>query len=453
MAKSPKTAFICQQCSYKSPKWIGKCPSCNTWNSFVEEIIPPKSSSLATSLSLNEFEVIDLEEVNPIDAERIQLKYTEFNRVLGGGLVKGSILLLGGEPGVGKSTLMLQTAMQLPDKKVLYVSGEESPAQIKMRAERLGEINSKIILYTGTVIENILAAAEKTEPDILIIDSIQTIYTDLIASGPGSVGQVRACAQLLQRYAKQSQVPVILIGHITKEGSIAGPMALEHIVDVVLQFEGDNNHYYRLLRTKKNRFGSASELGVFEMDSRGLLEVKDPSSILLSDDYGNASGVAITAMNEGSRTLMLEIQALAANSVYSSPQRIATGFDIRRMHMLIAVLEKKLGYRLGQKDIFLNIAGGIKLVDPAADLAIIIAIISSVSDISVDSKSCFIGEISLSGQIRPVSNIQMRISEVEKLGFNKLYISKYQQQFETKSNINAIRVANVNELIKLAFSS
>jgi len=448
-----KTVFVCQQCAYKSPKWIGKCPSCGAWNSFSEEIVLKKTDPHQHSGNITDSELIDLADVNPLDCERIILPFVEFNRVLGGGLVKGSVLLLGGEPGVGKSTLMLQTALQLDGLKILYVSGEESPGQIRLRASRFVKGSSEILLYSGTIAENIIAAAEKIKPDIVVVDSIQTVYTDQNPGSPGTVGQIRACAQLLQRFAKQSLTPVILIGHITREGSIAGPMALEHIVDVVLQFEGDNNHYYRLLRTKKNRFGSASELGVFEMDQKGLIEVNDPGNILLPDDYEGASGTAITAMNEGSRTLMIEVQALAGNSVYSSPQRITTGFDTRRLHMIIAVLEKRMGYRLGQKDIFLNIAGGIRLTDPAADLAVLTAILSSLTDIAVDASTCFIGEISLSGQVRPVSNIQMRISEVIKLGFKKVYLSKYQQHLDTNINISVERISGIKEVAKKVFSA
>jgi len=448
-----KTVFVCQQCAYKSPKWIGKCPSCGAWNSFSEEIVLKKTDPHQHSGNITDSELIDLADVNPLDCERIILPFVEFNRVLGGGLVKGSVLLLGGEPGVGKSTLMLQTALQLDGLKILYVSGEESPGQIRLRASRFVKGSSEILLYSGTIAENIIAAAEKIKPDIVVVDSIQTVYTDQNPGSPGTVGQIRACAQLLQRFAKQSLTPVILIGHITREGNIAGPMALEHIVDVVLQFEGDNNHYYRLLRTKKNRFGSASELGVFEMDQKGLIEVNDPGNILLPDDYEGASGTAITAMNEGSRTLMIEVQALAGNSVYSSPQRITTGFDTRRLHMIIAVLEKRMGYRLGQKDIFLNIAGGIRLTDPAADLAVLTAILSSLTDIAVDASSCFIGEISLSGQVRPVSNIQMRISEVIKLGFKKVYLSKYQQHLDTNINISVERISGIKEVAKKVFSA
>ncbi|HOE03830.1 MAG TPA: DNA repair protein RadA [Bacteroidales bacterium] len=448
-----KTVFVCQQCAYKSPKWIGKCPSCGAWNSFSEEIVLKKTDLHQHSGNITDSELIDLADVNPLDCERIILPFVEFNRVLGGGLVKGSVLLLGGEPGVGKSTLMLQTALQLDGLKILYVSGEESPGQIRLRASRFVKGSSEILLYSGTIAENIIAAAEKIKPDIVVVDSIQTVYTDQNPGSPGTVGQIRACAQLLQRFAKQSLTPVILIGHITREGNIAGPMALEHIVDVVLQFEGDNNHYYRLLRTKKNRFGSASELGVFEMDQKGLIEVNDPGNILLPDDYEGASGTAITAMNEGSRTLMIEVQALAGNSVYSSPQRITTGFDTRRLHMIIAVLEKRMGYRLGQKDIFLNIAGGIRLTDPAADLAVLTAILSSLTDIAVDASSCFIGEISLSGQVRPVSNIQMRISEVIKLGFKKVYLSKYQQHLDTNINISVERISGIKEVAKKVFSA
>lgn len=451
MAPASKTVFVCQQCAYKSPKWIGRCPSCNTWNSFVEEVVEKKGKANALAISVPESEIFEIGDIDVTESERIQLPYDEFNRVLGGGLVKGSLVLLGGEPGIGKSTLVLQSVLALYQKRILYVSGEESPSQIKLRANRLNSNAAKVYLYSGTSIDHIIEAARNTSPDVLVVDSVQTVYTDEISSVPGSVSQVRACAQLLQKFAKTTGVPVIIIGHINKEGSIAGPMSLEHIVDVVLQFEGDTNNYYRLLRSKKNRFGSAFELGVFEMTQQGLSEISDPGNLLLTGRDEDVGGVAVTAMNEGSRSLMLEIQALAGNSVYSSPQRTATGFDSRRLNMILAVIEKRLGYRLGQKDIFLNIAGGIKLNDPAADLAVLAALLSSLTDMPVTGNTCFLGEISLTGQIRPVANFQLRISEITKLRFNRLFVSKYQKIESITSQIEIIPVAGIQQFAKQVF--
>ncbi|HOY38895.1 MAG: DNA repair protein RadA [Bacteroidales bacterium] len=449
---SYKSVFVCQQCAYKSAKWIGRCPSCNSWNSFIEETVVKKPENAAKNTSFSAAELQELSEVNPVLCERIVLPFGEFNRVLGGGLVKGSVILIGGEPGIGKSTLIMQSVLGLNNKKVLYVSGEESPSQIKLRADRLSQTGSQMYLFSGIALENILAAARTVKPDIVVIDSVQTIYSEDFMSVPGSVSQIRGCAQQLQQFAKSGGVPVILIGHINKEGNIAGPMTLEHIVDVVIQFEGDSNHYYRLLRSKKNRFGSAFELGVFEMTQVGLVEITDPGNMLLSENIQPVSGVSITAMNEGSRTIILEIQALAGNSVYSSPQRTATGFDSRRLNMLLAVIEKRLGYRLGQKDIFLNIAGGIRLNDPAADLAVISAILSSLTDLPISHDTCFIGEISLSGQVRPVSNIQMRLSEVSKLGFRKVFLSKYQQHLEQQQGVEYVKISSIKEFAGLLFA-
>lgn len=433
-----RSAYFCQSCGYESAKWLGKCPSCSQWNTFVEELIDKKavasvpdwkSSSTSTQRS-NKPEAIH--EIVYSEENRLITPDKELNRVLGGGIVSGSMVLIGGEPGIGKSTLMLQVALNLPGLKVLYVSGEESRQQIKMRAERIKfgselkipEIADTFIL-TETSTQNIFKQIEILQPDLLVIDSIQTLYSAHIESSPGSVSQVRECTAELLRFAKESGTPVFLIGHITKDGMIAGPKILEHMVDTVLQFEGDRHHVYRILRAVKNRFGSASELGIYEMQGSGLREVSNPSEILLSQRDEPLSGITISAMLEGLRPMLIESQALVSVSAYGTPQRSATGFDTKRLNMLLAVLEKRCGFKLSAKDVFLNIAGGLRVEDPAIDLAVVVAIISSHEDMPVDSKICFAAEVGLSGEIRAVNRIEQRIAEAEKLGFEQIFISKY----------------------------
>ena len=435
MAKT-RTVYFCQSCGHESAKWLGKCPSCSQWNTFVEEIIEKvnqavpdwKSGSTSTQRSNKPAAIHDIifsEENRLITPDK------ELNRVLGGGIVSGSIVLIGGEPGIGKSTLMLQVALNLPGLKVLYISGEESEQQIKMRAERLSDFEAKIpgksdtYILTETSTQNIFKQIEILQPDLVVIDSIQTLYSAHIESTPGSVSQVRECTAELLRFAKESGTPVFLIGHITKDGMIAGPKILEHMVDTVLQFEGDRHHVYRILRAVKNRFGSASELGIYEMQGNGLREVSNPSEILLSQRDEPLSGITISAMLEGLRPMLIETQALVSVSAYGTPQRSTTGFDTKRMNMLLAVLEKRCGFKLSAKDVFLNIAGGLRVEDPAIDLAVVVAIISSHEDMPVDSKICFAAEVGLSGEIRAVNRIEQRIAEAEKLGFEKIFISKY----------------------------
>ena len=450
MAKA-KSIFVCQQCGYNSSKWIGKCPSCNNWNSFIEEV--EASVKSISKVKLSPGSIRKLQDISRNVIDRMIVPFAEFNRVLGGGVVPGSLILLGGDPGIGKSTLVLQSILKLSGRKILYVSGEESPEQIKMRADRVGKIEGECFLLSEINVHKILEGIKELSPDLVVIDSIQTIFTDELSSGPGTVSQVRASTQYFQEYAKKHHLPFILIGHINKDGNIAGPMALEHIVDVVLQFEGDSNHHFRLLRGKKNRFGSTAEIGVFEMGRDGLSEIIDPGNLLLPKSSSEESGVAIAALNEGSRTLMLEVQTLASTSVYSSPQRTATGFDLRRLHMLLAVIEKRLGVRLGQKDVFLNIAGGIKVSDPGVDFAVIAAILSSVFDKIIPRDTCFIGEASLSGQIRPVSNIDHRLSEVKRLGFSQVFLSKYQKTSISSSNSFKIKfIETVKDLTPQLFS-
>jgi DNA repair protein RadA/Sms len=448
MTKS-KTVFVCQNCGNIAPKWEGKCSACNSWNTYIEEILDtPKQNKNQHKVSFKS-EPRLINSIAKVDFERIQLPYSELNRVLGGGLVPGSLTLMGGEPGIGKSTLILQAALNIR-KKILYVSGEESEGQIKMRADRIGINNEDCLIYTETIIEKIIAVLENNKPDIVIIDSIQTVFSEDLSSSAGTISQIRESARQLQAFAKSKNIPVILIGHINKEGEIAGPMVLEHIVDTVLQFEGDNNHFYRLLRPKKNRFGSTYEIGVFEMRADGLKEISDPGNILLSDEHSALSGVSYGTLGEGNRTLMLEVQALTSASVYSSPQRSATGFDNRRFQMLLAVIEKRLGIRLAQKDIFLNIAGGIKVNDPAVDLSVVAAVISSYFDKIIAEGTCFIGEVGLSGQIRPVSYIDKRISEAARLGFRNIFIASGQKP-ESKHNAKIISVSDVKNFSSKLF--
>jgi DNA repair protein RadA/Sms len=426
MAKA-KTVYYCQNCGAQSAKWIGRCPACGEWNTYVEEVIQSdkgkNKSPVTTQKSAAKPKRIS--EIESGTEQRINTHNNELNRVLGGGLVAGSLILVGGEPGIGKSTLMLQIALNLKGMKVLYITGEESEQQIKMRAERIGMNNPECYILAETHTQSIFQHIEKLLPQLVIIDSIQTTYTDIIDSSAGSISQIRETAGEFQKYSKLTNTPVILIGHITKEGSLAGPKVLEHMVDTVLQFEGDRNYGYRILRSTKNRFGSTSELGIYEMQGTGLREVENPSEILLSHRDENLSGIAIAAMVEGMRPMMIETQALVSSAAYGTPQRSATGYDIRRLNMLLAVLEKRSGFRLGTKDVFLNIAGGLKVDDPAIDLAIVSAVLSSNEDIPIDQKVCFAAEVGLSGEIRPVNRIDQRIAEADKLGFGQIFISKY----------------------------
>lgn len=459
MAKT-KTAYFCQGCGYESAKWLGKCPSCSQWNTFVEEILEKtnaavpdwKTSSGASGLRVNKPAAI--KDIIFSEENRLITPDGELNRVLGGGIVAGSLVLIGGEPGIGKSTLMLQLAMNLPGQKILYVSGEESEQQIKMRAERLTSApSSECYILTETSTQNIFKQVEMLEPNLVIIDSIQTLYSAHIESTPGSVSQVRECAAELLRFAKETATPVFLIGHITKDGMIAGPKILEHMVDTVLQFEGDRHHVYRILRSVKNRFGSASELGIYEMRGSGLREVSNPSEILLSQRDEPLSGITISAMLEGLRPMLIETQALVSHSAYGTPQRSATGFDTRRMNMLLAVLEKRCGFRLSVNDVFLNIAGGLRVEDPAIDLAVIVAVISSHEDVPVSPKICFAAEVGLSGEIRAVNRIEQRIAEAEKLGFEEIFISRYNKGIDQKRYNIAVRtVSKVEEVFTALFS-
>jgi len=453
-----KTAYFCQSCGYESAKWLGKCPSCGQWNTLVEEIIEKTATAVPTwktetsSRKLSKPSKVD--EIQSSIERRILTGDKELDRVLGGGLVEGSLVLIGGEPGIGKSTLMLQLALNLKGKKLLYISGEESEQQIKMRAERIKESPSAdCYILTETSTQNIFKQIEILEPEILVVDSIQTLHSAHIDSTPGSVSQVRECTAELLRFAKETGVPVFLIGHITKDGAIAGPKILEHMVDTVLQFEGDRHHVYRILRSIKNRFGAAAELGIYEMQGSGLREVSNPSEILLSQRDEELSGIAISAMLEGARPMLIETQALVSAAAYGTPQRSATGFDTKRMNMLLAVLEKRCGFRLSTQDVFLNIAGGIRVEDPAIDLAVLIAIISSHQDISISSKNCFAAEVGLSGEIRAVNRIEQRIAEADKLGFETIYISKYNLKGVdiAKYNLEIKAVSKIEEVFEMIF--
>lgn len=453
-----KTVFVCSNCGADSPKWVGKCPNCGEWNTYVEEIVAKESSArnrIVASLRQDKEKSrpVLLKEITSEEETRIDLHDAELNRVLGGGLVKGSLVLIGGEPGIGKSTLVLQTILNLKDIKVLYVSGEESYKQLKLRADRLSSDSSNCFILCETNLEQIFVQAQNVKPDFLIIDSIQTIFTEAVESSPGSVAQVRECSAAILKYAKESGVPVFLIGHINKEGSIAGPKVLEHIVDTVLQFEGDQHYMYRILRSIKNRFGSTAELGIYEMRQNGLREVSNPSELLLTQNHDGLSGVAIAAAIEGVRPFLIETQGLVSSAVYGTPQRSSTGFDLRRMNMLLAVLEKRAGFKLVQKDVFLNIAGGLKVNDPAIDLAVLSAILSSSLDITIESGTCMAGEVGLSGEIRPVNRIEQRILEAEKLGFNRIFIPYNNLKgFDvSKCKIQIIQVRKVEEAFRGLF--
>ena len=453
-----KTSFFCQNCGVQSAKWIGKCPSCSEWNTYVEEVLESnkeekswKTQNGNGNSRINKPQLIS--DITVSENNRIKTPGEELNRLLGGGIVRGSIILLGGEPGIGKSTLMLQLALSLPSLRVLYVSGEESEQQLKMRADRIGSQVQNCFILTETSTQNIFQQIVSIEPGIVIVDSIQTLHTSRIDSSAGSVSQIRECAAELQRFAKETGTPVILIGHITKEGSLAGPKILEHMVDTVLQFEGNTNHLYRILRATKNRFGSTSELGIYEMSAKGLQEVANPSEVFLTQGEQELSGTAISATVEGARPILIELQALVSTAAYGTPQRSSTGFDLRRLGMLLAVLEKKCGFLLASKDVFLNVAGGLKVDDPAVDLAVICAILSSNEDVAIPEKTCFAAEISLTGEIRPVTRLEQRIAEAGKLGFERIYISQHGKKGLNVSNksIEVIAKGKVEEVFAALF--
>ena len=454
MAKTKvKTAYFCQNCGTQHPKWQGQCSACQEWNTIVEEIVQKEEVKLWSKKAADsKVKALKVSDISLTNESRIKTGNTELDRVLGGGIVPGALVLLGGEPGIGKSTLMLQLALGLKNFKTLYVSGEESAKQIKMRAERLGEGSSGCLILTETSTQNIFTHIDAVKPNLLVVDSIQTLHSQVIDASPGSVSQIRETTSELLRFAKETATPVILIGHITKDGGIAGPKILEHMVDVVLQFEGDRNHIYRILRAQKNRFGSTAELGIYEMVSHGLREVHNPSEILISQKDEALSGTAISATIEGMRPMLIEVQALVSTAVYGTPQRSATGFDLRRLSMLLAVLEKRCGFKLGAKDVFLNITGGIKVDDPSIDLCVVAAILSSNEDIAVSDKVCFAGEVGLSGEIRPAARIEQRILEAEKLGFEEIFISKHNKIELGKFSIKVVCFGKVEELYQMLFN-
>lgn len=453
-----KSAFFCQHCGYESAKWLGKCPSCEQWNTFVEEVIVKGSDKNEREdwkelSGKGKLKTVSLNEVSSAEEKRIVTNDPELNRVLGGGIVLGSIVLVAGEPGIGKSTLFLQAGLSLTGITTLYISGEESEQQIKMRANRIGKNNDAFYLLTETNTQSIFKEIKKLKPELIIVDSIQTLQSPFVESSPGSISQIRECAAELQRFAKETNTPVFLIGHITKEGSIAGPKILEHMVDTVLQFEGDRHYAYRLLRTLKNRFGSTSELGIYEMTGEGMRSVINPSEILITQKEDQLSGIAIAATIEGIRPLLIETQALVTQSVYGTPQRTVSGFDLRRLQLLLAVLEKRGGFHFGVKDVFINIAGGIKAEDPSIDLAIVCALLSSYEDVPVPQHICFAGEVGLSGEIRAVNRIEQRIAEAEKLGFEKIIVSKYNSKSLSSGsyNIEVIALGKIEEVYKYLF--
>lgn len=450
MAKS-KTVYVCQNCGAESAKWIGRCNSCGEWNTFTEHVIQ-KSTTRGTSTGEKTYTLP--EKISEVPADRLERILTgagEFDRVLGGGLVPGSLILVGGEPGIGKSTLALQIALGFHGT-TLYVSGEESLSQIKMRSDRMGGGNDSALVLSETSLEAVMSQIKSVRPALVVIDSIQTMYSEEIESSPGSISQVRECAARLLRLAKESAIPVMLIGHITKEGALAGPKILEHIVDTVLQFEGDTHHLYRILRASKNRFGSTSEMGVYEMRNNGLREILNPSEILLNQQSADLSGSAVAANVEGNRPLLVEVQALVSTAAYGTPQRTSTGFDTRRLNMLLAVLEKRANFHLSSKDVFINIAGGLRVDDPAIDLAVISAVLSSTVDIAIEKQSCFAGEVGLSGEIRPVNRIEQRINEAAKLGFRKVFVSGFSDLSATGRNrIEVVPLTKVQEIPKHLF--
>lgn len=457
MAKKPKSSFYCQSCGAQHSKWMGQCNRCNEWNTIVEEVVDQGASSGVswrssgkTTAAAPPSKVRSIKDFRVEKDQRTTSNNDELDRVMGGGIVAGSVSLIGGEPGIGKSTLMLQVALQI-GMRCLYVSGEESEQQVQLRAQRIGIKNEDCYLLTATNTQEIFKQIELTEPQLVILDSVQTLHSQLIDSTPGSVSQIRQCAAEIIQYAKETGTPVFLIGHITKEGHIAGPKLLEHMVDTVLQFEGDRHHVYRLLRSSKNRFGSTAEIGIYEMHGEGLRQVSNPSEILLSRKDEDLSGNAVSATLEGIRPMLIEIQALVSTAVYGTPQRSTTGYDVRRLNMLLAVLEKRCGFRLGSKDVFLNITGGIRVDDPAIDLAVVAAILSSNEDIPLSARQCFAAEVGLSGEVRPVSRVDQRISEAEKLGFEEIFVSSYSKFSGKDYAIRVVQCSKVEEVFQQLF--
>ena len=446
-----KTVWFCSNCGNEYSKWMGKCPACGEWNTMVEKEVVTGKRPLAVSVPGAGRKPMPLKDVSTTAEDRVSLGSAEVDRLLGGGIVKGSLVLMGGEPGIGKSTLSLQIPLSCPSLKVLYVTGEESVKQVKMRADRLGGDASNCLIYSETLMDNIIAEAEETAPDLVIVDSVQTMYCQNVESTAGSVTQVKEVAAALLRFAKGSGIPVILIGHITKEGAIAGPKVLEHIVDVVLQFEGENRGPYRVLRSIKNRFGSTAELAVFEMTGAGLRQVANPSELLIPQHEDGLSGTAVSAMLDGNRPFMFEVQALVSSAVYGTAQRSATGFDVRRLNMLLAVLERRAGFKLSQKDVFLNMAGGLRITDPACDLAVVVAVLSSNFDYAIPSDVCFAGEVGLSGEIRPVSQAERRAVEAARLGFRRIFVSSYTRFDRKPEGIEVVKVADIPALVKSLF--
>ena len=446
-----KTVWFCSNCGNEYSKWMGKCPACGEWNTMVEKEVVTGKRPLSVSVPGAGRKPLPLKDVSTTAEDRVSLGNAEVDRLLGGGIVKGSLVLMGGEPGIGKSTLSLQIPLSCPALKVLYVTGEESVKQVKMRADRLGGDASNCLIYSETLMENIIAEAEATAPDLVIVDSVQTMYCQNVESTAGSVAQVKEVAAALLRFAKGSGIPVILIGHITKEGAIAGPKVLEHIVDVVLQFEGENRGPYRVLRSIKNRFGSTAELAVFEMTGAGLRPVANPSELLIPQHEDGLSGTAVSAMLDGNRPFMFEVQALVSSAVYGTAQRSATGFDVRRLNMLLAVLERRAGFKLSQKDVFLNMAGGLRITDPACDLAVVVAVLSSNFDFAIPNDVCFAGEVGLSGEIRPVSQAERRAVEAARLGFRRIFVSSYTRFDRKPEGIEVVKVADIPALVKSLF--
>lgn len=455
MAIKSKSVWFCNACGNESPKWMGRCPACGEWNTMVEEKVATGKKSARSEFNIpGGSRPTPLSEIDSTSESRISLNNAEVDRLLGGGIVEGSLVLIAGEPGIGKSTLSLQIPLHCKGLRTLYVTGEESARQVKLRATRLGGDDADCIIYSETSMDSIIAQAREIMPDLMIVDSVQTVYSQNMESSPGSVSQIKECAAMLLRLSKETGIPVILIGHITKEGSIAGPKILEHIVDVVLQFEGDNMGAYRLLRSIKNRFGSTSELAVFEMTGHGLREVSNPSEMLIPMHEEGLSGIAVSAMIDGTRPFLIEVQSLVSTAAYGTPQRSATGFDVRRLNMLLAVLERRAGFKLGIKDVFLNMAGGMKVTDPACDLAVICAVLSSNFDFAIPSDMCFAAEVGLSGEIRPVSQIERRIAEAERLGFKRIFISSFANPaVPDVGKIRIIKVADVPSLCRVLFKA
>lgn len=458
MGTKEKTVWFCTNCGNESPKWMGRCPACGEWNTMAEQTVvtgkPSRNSSISSSAPASCNRPLHLKDIDASAENRLSLGLTEVDRLLGGGIVKGSLVLIGGEPGIGKSTLSLQIPLGSPGLKTLYVSGEESARQVKMRADRLGGDNSNCFIFSETDINNIIAQADALKPDLMVVDSVQTMFSPNVDSSAGSVTQIKEVTAILLHFAKMSGIPVILIGHITKDGYIAGPKILEHIVDVVLQFEGDNKGSYRLLRSIKNRFGSTSELAVFEMTGKGLREVTNPSEMLIPMHEEGLSGTAICAMLDGLRPFLFEVQALVSTAAYGTAQRSATGFDVRRLNMLLAVLEKRAGFKLNMKDVFLNMAGGLRVTDPACDLAVVCAVLSSNFDFAIPANVCFAGEVGLSGEIRPVNQTDRRITEAARLGFRKIYISAFSQtEGAAAKGIEIVKVADIPTLVRKLFKN